>query len=181
MIADRPPSPELLAALADAQRLGMLGDRPVSEVVVHAWAFVEALHERPGPVLDLGSGGGVPGLVIADARPDVELTLLDRRAKRTDFLQRVVSRLGWTDRVRVVTADAGRVEVPTTHDAVVARGFGPAVSTLRTARRFLAPGGLIVLSEPPGGDRWADVDLRSIGVHRKSWDDARVVCFEVTA
>ena len=42
-------------------------------------------------VLDLGAGGGVPGLVIAHDLPDLHVTLLDRRAKRTDFLERVVA------------------------------------------------------------------------------------------
>ena len=39
-------------------------------------------------VLDIGSGGGLPGLVIAHDRPDVHVTLIDRREKRTDLLQR---------------------------------------------------------------------------------------------
>ena len=47
-----------------------------------------------GTVVDLGSGGGVPGLVIARARPDLRLVLVDRRAARTDHLPRLVRRLG---------------------------------------------------------------------------------------
>ena len=64
---------ELAAALAESQRLGMLGDRPVAEVIEHAGAFVLALAEVTGTVVDLGSGGGVPGLVIARARPDLRV------------------------------------------------------------------------------------------------------------
>ena len=44
-------------------------------------------------MLDIGSGGGLPGLVIAHDRPDVHVTLIDRREKRTDLLQRQVTRL----------------------------------------------------------------------------------------
>src|SRR5215204_5250042 len=84
----------------------MLGERPIDEVVVHAGSFVDALVGVQGTVLDLGSGGGVPGLVIAEARPDLFVVLVDRRATRTDHLRRLVARLGWRDRVEVVTADA---------------------------------------------------------------------------
>ena len=52
-----------------------------------------------GTVVDLGSGGGVPGLVIARARPDLRVVLVDRRSSRTDHLSRLVRRLGLDDRV----------------------------------------------------------------------------------
>ena len=76
------------------------------DVVEHAAAFVVALEAVTGTVVDLGSGGGVPGLVIATARPDLRLVLVDRRVGRTDHLVRLVRRLGLDDRVTVLTADA---------------------------------------------------------------------------
>jgi 16S rRNA (guanine527-N7)-methyltransferase len=153
-------SPELLAVLEDAQRLGILGPRPITEVVDHARGFVRAL-ESFGvvtTVLDLGSGGGVPGLVIAHDLPDAKVTLLDRRAKRTDLLERVVRRLQWRDRVSVVCDDATTYGPAHSFGAVVARGFGPPDLTLTLAERLVRPGGPIVISEPPGGDRW-DAEL----------------------
>ena len=125
--------PALVDALASSQRLGMLGERPIAEVIEHAGAFVAALAGVTGTVVDLGSGGGVPGLVIATARPDLRLVLVDRRATRTDHLRRLVRRSASADRVDVLTADAaalpGLIAVPV--DAVVARGFGPPAETLR--------------------------------------------------
>ena len=106
------PTPALLDALASSQRLGMLGDRPIADVVDHAGAFVAALAASRGTVVDLGTGGGVPGLVIASARPDLRLVLVDRRATRTDHLGRLVRRLGLADRVEVVTADAAALALP---------------------------------------------------------------------
>ncbi len=161
---------DLRAALADAQRLGLLGARPIDDVVEHARGFVDAL-DALGPggrVADLGSGGGVPGLVIAHDRPDLRLTLVDRRTKRTDFLERVVRRLGWVDRVTVVAADAVAVADTSPHgfDAVVARGFGPPESTLEVAVRLVRPGGRIVISEPPTGDRWPRATLERLGLRR---------------
>ena len=111
----------------------------------------------PGGCIDLGSGGGVPGLVLAHDQPDVApVALLDRRRTRTDFLARMVRRLGWQDRVDVRTGDAEAVDGPP-FDAVVARGFGPPVHTLTTALGWVRAEGLVVISEPPTGDRWADL------------------------
>ncbi len=169
-------------ALGESQRLGLLGGRPIDEVIEHARAFVVALDGVAGTVLDLGSGGGVPGLVIAADRPDLEITLLDRRTKRTDFLQRVVGRLGWSSRVHVVNGDAGRAwaDFARPFDAVVARGYGPPEVTLLTAVRYTAIGGLIVVSEPPDGDRWPAALLAEARVVRRP-ADRRVACFELVA
>ena len=84
----------------------MLGRRSIDEVIDHAGAFVDAVSDVTGVIVDLGAGGGVPGLVIATARPDLRLVLVDRRATRTDHLRRLVGRLGMSDRIEVVTADA---------------------------------------------------------------------------
>ena len=173
---------DLRAALADAQRLGLLGDRPIDDVIAHARGFVGALETLGADdrVADLGSGGGVPGLVIAHDRPDLRLTLVDRRTKRTDFLERVVRRLGWTDRVTVVAADAAAVAETSPHgfDAVVARGFGPPESTLELAVRLVRPGGRIVISEPPTGDRWSRALLERLHVRRVP-GPATVAVFEM--
>jgi len=96
---------KLIDALGDAQRIGMLGDRPLDEVVEHSLGFVAALPSSCRTVIDLGSGGGDPGLVIAMACPDLEIMLVDRRAKRTDLLVRLVGRLGLRDQVQVLEAD----------------------------------------------------------------------------
>jgi 16S rRNA (guanine527-N7)-methyltransferase len=159
-------SAALFDALGHAQGIGLLGPRPITEVVAHADAFVEALESVSGTVVDLGSGGGVPGLVIADARPDLRLDLVDRRRKRTDVLERLVRRLGWADRVTVRAIDAEdlvRTE-PSSVDAVVSRGFGPPDVTVRIAAALVRPGGLVVISEPPDdhADRWAAIDIGNL-------------------
>jgi 16S rRNA (guanine527-N7)-methyltransferase len=161
---------ELAAALVDAQRLGFLGSRPIPDVIAHARGFVRALADY-GPVssvLDLGSGGGVPGLVIAHDLPATAVTLLDRRAKRTDALERVVRRLQWQQRVTVISADVAHFRPRELFDAVVARGFGPPEFTLSVAARLVRPGHPIVISEPPDADRWDDdlldrLQLRRVG------------------
>jgi 16S rRNA (guanine527-N7)-methyltransferase len=161
-------APELIAVLEDAQRLGFLGSRPIPEVIEHARGFVRAIEHfvRQGSVLDLGSGGGVPGLVIAHDLPSTHVTLLDRRAKRTDALERSVRRLGWQERVSVVCEDVSTFGRDASFDAVVARGFGPPAFTLSAAARLVRPGQVIVISEPPDGNRWEDKLVQRLGLRR---------------
>jgi 16S rRNA (guanine527-N7)-methyltransferase len=135
----------------------MIGAAPIADVIDHSRAFVDALAGVSGTVVDLGSGGGVPGLVIAWRRPDLRLVLVDRRMTRADHLRRLVARLGLGDRVSVLATDTR--ELPRFLDrpveAVVARGFGAPGVVLDAARPILAETGIVVVSEPPEGpDRW---------------------------
>ncbi len=166
-----PQHPDLLETLRQAQRFGFFGSRPMEEAIAHSAAFVGAFAntEPPGSLIDLGSGGGLPGLVLADALPTTSIVLTDRREKRTDFLARAVSRLGFDH----VTVFAGDVEVVCKQvaagsrppfAAVTARGFGPPEVTLRCARRLVSDVGVIVISEPPTGNRWDDTLLAELGL-----------------
>jgi 16S rRNA (guanine527-N7)-methyltransferase len=172
---------ELAGALAESQRLGMLGDRPIADVIEHAGAFVLALAEVTGSVVDLGSGGGVPGLVIARARPDLRVVLVDRRATRTDHLRRLVARLALADRVEVLTVDATTLAARRAGraDAVVARSFAAPASTLRAAAPLVRSGGLIVVSEPPRPEpeRWPHELVGGLGLVETPQSDRRVAVF----
>jgi 16S rRNA (guanine527-N7)-methyltransferase len=173
---------KLHEALGRSQRLGFLGDWPIPEVIEHARSFVTALDGVTGSVIDLGAGGGVPGLVVATDRPDLQLTLLDRRTKRTDFLAQMIRRLDLSTHTQVLAADvddaiqSGYVGF----DAAIARGFGPPEFTLRAAVACVRTGGVIIISEPPSGDRWEPELLRELQVVRTPSDD-RVVRFVVSA
>jgi 16S rRNA (guanine527-N7)-methyltransferase len=167
---------ETIEVLRESQRLGFLGARPVEQAAEHAAAFATALGPLPdgARLIDLGSGGGLPGLVLADLFPRCSIALVDRRQKRTDFLERAVQRLGH-DHVEVREADvtmiARNVEAGAepAFDAVTARSFGPPETTLRLARRLIHAGGTIVISEPPAGERWDQGFLGELGL-----DDERV-------
>ena len=165
--------------LDESQRLGFLGDRAIPEVIEHARAFVDALEGVDGTVADLGSGGGVPGLVIAHDRPDLQMVLVDRRAARTDFLARMVRRLRWTDRVTVICADVeDYINTAPMIDAAVARGFGPPAATLSMASRLVKRGGRLIISEPPQGERWPTELVAELGVCRIDDDRGSVSIFE---
>ena len=144
----------LVAVLADQARLGILGVDAL-DAVAHSRLYVAALASlTPGAqVIDLGSGAGVPGLVIAWDRADLVVTLVDGRRKRTDQLERLVRKLGLRDRVEVVWA---RVEsLAGEYDAVVARRFGPPASVLDAADRLVRANGIVVVSAAPD-TRWDD-------------------------
>jgi 16S rRNA (guanine527-N7)-methyltransferase len=159
----------LTEVLRRAQRLGTLGDRPVEEVIEHARLFLAALTDVTGKVLDMGTGAGVPGLIIAHDRSDLSLVLVDRRATRMDELARAVQALGCEDRVTAITADLKDLGRQPEHggqyDAVVSRGFGAPDVTLRSARPMLRMGGRLVVTEPrqPHPERWPKELLQTLG------------------
>jgi 16S rRNA (guanine527-N7)-methyltransferase len=165
--------------LLESQRLGFLGERGIDEVIDHARAFVIALEEVSGTIVDLGAGGGIPGLVIAHDRPDLHLTMVDRRSKRTDFLERVVRRLRWAQRVTVIDADVEALISGDTprFNAAVARGFGPPAATLEIGSKLVMRGGCVIISEPPSGDRWESHQLIELALRRVDTSDDRVACF----
>ena len=141
----------LLEVLAESNRFGALGEAP-ELAILHSERFLAALGAASS-VLDLGSGGGIPGLVLAVRRPDLSFVLLDRRTARTDLVIRLVHRLGVADRVRVVAGDAASVAKQVGYrgqfDTVVSRSFGGPEVTAQRAAPFLQPGGILVASEPP--------------------------------
>ena len=88
-------------------------------------AVVAELIPRDAGVMDVGSGAGLPGVVLAIARPDLSVTLLEPLARRTAFLDEVVEALG-LDQVTVVRARAEEYrEGRTSADVVVSRAVAP--------------------------------------------------------
>ncbi|CAN5227700.1 16S rRNA (guanine(527)-N(7))-methyltransferase RsmG [soil metagenome] len=89
---------------------------------------------RPGVVADVGSGAGLPGIVLAIARPDVELVLIEPMERRVEWMRSEADRLGLTN-VSVVRARAEEAKVDRPIDQLTAR----AVSALRTLIPLTAP------------------------------------------
>ena len=87
-----------------------------------------------GSVADIGSGAGLPGVVLAIARPDVQWTLIEPMERRVTWLNEQVSSLGLSN-VEVLRARAEDVRLPEGFDVVTAR----AVSALRTLIPLTAP------------------------------------------
>ena len=164
---------ELLAVLAEAQGAGFLGKAALDDHVDNGVGFAGAIRAAGGTTCaDLGSGGGVPALVIARTLPTIRITCIDRGTRRCEFLEDAVVALGLEDRVSVVEGDAEDVARLADHEAaydiVTARSFGPPAVTAEAATRLLMTGGNLLVSEPPapeGGGRWdAPQSLDALGL-----------------
>ena len=157
----------LLAALADIQRRGAIGKVSLPAAVAHADQFVAALPENAQRLADLGSGGGLPGLVIAVRRPELAITMVERRRSRADLLQRAVRSLR-LEHVVVFSGDVRDLAVTKAHcfDVVTARSFAAPAVTAHWAGELLASGGVLVVSEPPQPteERWSAAVLAAAGL-----------------
>lgn len=90
-------------------------------------------------LIDVGTGGGMPGIMLAVARPDLAVTLLDANSKKTAFLQQAVIELDLPN-AAVVT---GRVETlgKAEFDIVTSRAFAELGDFVRVTRQLLAENG----------------------------------------
>lgn len=103
---------------------------------------------RPGRVGDIGSGAGLPGLVLAIARPDVEFVLIEPMERRVAWLQESVARLG-LDNVEVVRARAEEARLPAL-DQLTARAVRAFAALVPLAVPLLRPGGELLLLKGAG-------------------------------
>jgi len=122
--------------------LGLIGplevERLWSRHVVNCALVAPLL--RPGRVGDVGSGAGLPGLVLAIARPDVELVLIEPMERRTDWLSAEADRLG-LDNVTVVRGRAEEVHPDPLLDQVTARAVSALSKLVPLCAPLVKPGG----------------------------------------
>lgn len=157
--------------LERSQAIGLLGPGPVDRHLDHALTLAGLLGPAPTRFLDLGSGAGIPGLVLALVWPAAEAVLVDARHRSTEALAAAAEELALPSRVTVRDGraeDLARADdLRGRFDLVVARGFGPPAVTAESAVGFLAQGGRLAVSEPPGdhgADRWPGVGLAELGL-----------------
>lgn len=125
---------------------GLIGPREVPRL----WerhllncAVVTDLIDDAATVCDLGSGAGLPGLVLAVRRPDLEVTLVEPLLRRTTFLEEAVEDLGLTN-VRVVRARAEELHRQETFDVVTSRAVAPLDKLSRWSLPLTRSGGLFL-------------------------------------
>ena len=146
MFASRLPLAErYVEILADAGvERGLLGPREVPRlwdrhVLNSAWVMSRV--PEGATVADVGTGAGLPGLVWAIGRPDLEITLVEPLLRRTTFLQEVVDELR-LENVRVVRARAE--EVREVFDVVTARAVAGLDKLARWCMPLVVPGGVFL-------------------------------------
>ncbi len=94
-----------------------------------------------GNLLDVGSGGGMPGIPLAIVRPEQRVTLLDSNSKKSAFLQQAAIELG----LQNISVHGGRVEQyhpPVGFSAITSRAFAELADFVGLSRHLLAPEGV---------------------------------------
>jgi len=95
---------------------------------------------QAGTVLDVGSGGGLPGIPLAIARPELQVTLIDCIAKKTAFLLQAKAELGLQN-VNVVTCRVEDFRPDAPFDVITSRAFSDLNLFVKLTRHLLKPGG----------------------------------------
>jgi len=91
-------------------------------------------------VLDVGSGGGLPGIVLAIVRPDMKVSMIDTVHKKTAFLTQVKAELGLAN-VTVYTARVEQLQVNDKFDVITSRAFADLSDFVNWSSHLLADGG----------------------------------------
>lgn len=139
---------ELLARWNKAYNL--TGIREPARMVTHHVldSLVLLPHLHGVRCLDVGSGAGLPGLVLALARPDTRWVLLDSNGKKVGFLRQCVRELGIAN-AEVVQARVESWLPPAPFDTIVSRAFGPLAEFYEVAAPLLAGDGVILAMKGP--------------------------------
>lgn len=145
-----------LTAIRDAEEAW---DKHIYDALTLVPVLAEVKTEADGSpsVMDVGSGGGIPGLVLACVMPAVRFTLLDATGKKCAFLEEAAGKLG-LENVTVVHDRAERAgrysEGPerARHDAVISRAVGRMAMLLELTVPLARVGGLIVLTKGQKAD-----------------------------
>jgi 16S rRNA (guanine527-N7)-methyltransferase len=163
-------SPHNLVARGERDRVF---DAHVSECV----AYAEHLpFERGQGWLDLGSGGGLPGLVLAAVRPDTQWTLVDSVAKKTSAIAAFASSLG-LENVTVLTGRAEELArepaLRGAFDGAIARAVAALPVLAELLRGFVGDGGVVVAAKGP---KWAEeMESARAALRMLKLDEERVV------
>jgi 16S rRNA (guanine527-N7)-methyltransferase len=101
---------------------------------------ITTLLQEPGTLADIGSGAGLPGLVIALAKPNLKVTLIEPLQRRVEFLFEVIDELGLS--VEVIRGKSEAIKG--SYDFVVARAVAPLGRLIESTWHLLAPKGSLL-------------------------------------
>lgn len=145
------------ARLLRASPHNLLSPRGLEELetrhLPEALSFAAVLPEGPR-LLDVGSGGGLPGIVVAVRRPDLEVHLLEATGKKADFLRDAATELGLSVEVHHGRAEElARPPLAASFDLVTARAVAPLVRLVPWTAPYLRPGGQLHAVK---GEQWRE-------------------------
>lgn len=130
--------------------------------------------ELPSPLMDMGSGPGLPGLPLKIARPEVEVILAEPRGARVEFLRSVVRELG----LKGIEVYPGKVNPAFRRPVagVITRAVASIPETLRNVRGCLGPGGrMLFMKGPRCGEEVAEAERELGPVFRLEKDRAYTI------
>ncbi len=151
----------------NADRVGLLSASDIDQVIRRHTADSLLFALVRGPVqgerwIDVGSGAGFPGLVLASCYPGTLFTLLEPQKRRAGHLELQVSELGLTN----VVVDTRRLEEveASDFDVAVARAFTPPSPALRSMVRVVREGGAAIVAVGAGASAPSDGDVLSVSI-----------------
>ncbi|MDC8757809.1 16S rRNA (guanine(527)-N(7))-methyltransferase RsmG [Janthinobacterium fluminis] len=146
---------------------------PLQMVTQHVLDSLAAVPAFAGAanVLDVGAGGGLPGMVLAIARPDMKVSLIDTVHKKTAFLTQVKAELGLAN-VSVYTMRVEQLQVKQAFDVITSRAFADLSDFVNWSGHLLAEGGQFIALKgvaPPDErerlpEQWKVTELRPLQV-----------------
>lgn len=114
---------------------------PHEMLVLHVLDSLSVVsHIQPGNLLDVGSGGGLPGIIVAITRPDVQVTTIDTVQKKTIFMRQVKAELA-LDNLQVVHSRVEDYQSPSPFAQIISRAFSEIALFVRLTRHLMPVGG----------------------------------------
>lgn len=157
------------------QHINLTGLKTMEEMAVkHVGDTLTLIRFLPKGVhhaLDIGTGPGVPGLILKLFRPDLEIVLIDATRKKVSFLNTVIAIIGlrgiWAEHCRVGTKDIPRHLPPEGFDVIVSQAVGPLNELTRMARPLLSSNGLVIAMKGPKVD--TELEEKMDYLQRHGW------------
>ena len=150
---------------------GLIGPREVDRIwdrhIFNSLPLI-TLMPNSATVIDIGSGAGLPGIVLGLARPDLQITLLEPLERRANFLLEAITQLGLTN-LQVVRGRAE--EHKSRYQIVTARAVAPLPKLLQISWRLIAPGGKLLALKGES----AESELASAPISRFNPSKAEVI------
>ncbi len=151
----------------------------LSTQVLESLILASVLPEGAFEVADLGTGGGIPGVVLKLARPELEVTMFEAFEPRVEFLLQIVEELGLKG-TRVRKVQLGKSWPEETFPVVVARGYGSVEKFVKHARRLLSSPGMGFYLWREDVEPWGSLEepLESLKFELPSSERRTVVYFQ---
>ena len=155
------------------QHINLTGLKTMEEMAIKhvgdTLALIQSLPEGIHHVLDIGTGAGVPGLVLKLFRPDLEIVLVDAIRKKVSFLNTMIAKFGltgiWAEHCRVSPEDIPRHSPQEGFDIIVSQAVGPLDELARMARPLMSANGLVISMKGPKIDGKPEKEISYLQRH----------------